>query len=478
MSWVWIDSEYRETLGRQGLLAAADFLRLPGLILWGHPDRHVLKSTLADQGVFLKKEHRVPWRDRLANAWAGFGFVSKSAREAQVLQAVRQSGLSCPRVLAHGAARGQAFLLLGEEPGVSDLRLFLRAHPDQAAAVARALGTEVGRMHAAGFEHGDLYAKHVLIGPGPRLCLVDWQRARRRPALSWACRSRDLSTLDATLLETLASARVRLAFLRSYRKTYTHCAGTGAALTVGGFAAAAHAIRRLSLQLLRKRRVRELRCVPLPPGTQSLVWLDGEALCVTGSFREEIGPQVPDWLRFRVTKPNTLESARIFLANDRTANLVRRSVAGLGQWLVSWWRKSQAPEIAQAALLFRLERHGVPSPRLLAFGERRLALGRRHSFLLTEVPQAQGSLHNYLAHSTSTIWRGMLLRQAGALLRGLHEAGYRMGNAQCFAANLALDEEERLTLAHRGCAPSAATMACARCARLASSGGELWVAPH
>src|SRR5436190_13988040 len=112
MGWVWINPACKQELRRQRLIAAADFLKLPGVILCGHPDRHVLKvelstdsvgwssSELSERGAFLKKEHRVRWRDLLASACAGFGFVSKSTREAKLLTRIARAGIPCPEVLA------------------------------------------------------------------------------------------------------------------------------------------------------------------------------------------------------------------------------------------------------------------------------------------------------------------------------------------------------------------------------------------
>ena len=120
MAFVEVNPECGEALRQNGLASAEDYLRLRGIILCGHRDRHVLKVSLPglesgqnDKVAFLKKEHRVPWRDRLANALAGFGFISKSRREALTLQKVGQASIPCPTVLAHGEHGRQAFVLLG-----------------------------------------------------------------------------------------------------------------------------------------------------------------------------------------------------------------------------------------------------------------------------------------------------------------------------------------------------------------------------
>src|SRR5439155_21227330 len=102
-----------------------DFLALGGVILCGHPDRNVARVELGGEGFFLKREHRVRRRDRLAAAWAGFGLASKSYREFLVLRAATAAGIGCPQPLAVGGEGGRAFLLLRELDGARDLRVVL-----------------------------------------------------------------------------------------------------------------------------------------------------------------------------------------------------------------------------------------------------------------------------------------------------------------------------------------------------------------
>src|SRR6266853_132842 len=100
MAFVEVNPAYRELLERCRLVAFDDFLALPAVIVSGHPNRNVARVTLGQEpaavGAFLKREHRMPWRDRLVNAWAGFGFVSTSYREAMLLRAIRQAGIGGP----------------------------------------------------------------------------------------------------------------------------------------------------------------------------------------------------------------------------------------------------------------------------------------------------------------------------------------------------------------------------------------------
>src|SRR5438128_12532874 len=101
-----INPHYQDLLQQQGLRTPADFLEMPSIIICGHPDRNVARVTLGTGPgaipAFLKREHQVPWKERLRNAVAGFGFVSKSSREGAVLRSLQHSGIRCPDWLAIG----------------------------------------------------------------------------------------------------------------------------------------------------------------------------------------------------------------------------------------------------------------------------------------------------------------------------------------------------------------------------------------
>ena len=80
MAFLKINPRYERLLEERQLATAVDFLEMPYVIICGHPDRNVSRVTLGTGSdtvrAFLKKEHRVRWRDRLANACTGFGFFS------------------------------------------------------------------------------------------------------------------------------------------------------------------------------------------------------------------------------------------------------------------------------------------------------------------------------------------------------------------------------------------------------------------
>jgi tRNA A-37 threonylcarbamoyl transferase component Bud32 len=437
MTFLWVNPRYRDFLAQLGLDRVRDFLQLPGVIYCGHPDRNVSHVRLGrgpgSIGAFLKKEHRVPWGDRLKNGWAGFGLVPMSRREMSLLTEIRDSGIGAPEVLAAGESMGQAFLLTREVDGI-DLRRFLHDTADRSLRreLARALGAALARMHEAGLDHPDLYSKHVLVngkGRRVRVCFLDWQRSRRR-RVSWRVRCRDLAALDTSLADGLACARDRLRCLHSYLKSCRQGRATPQLSRL------TRRIRRRARRLAGKRHIRELRQVPLPAGKQNLIWLDGEALCVTREFQEEAG-RIPGWLPIP-SKPSRLSNhvhrQTVTLPKRRRACLVRRHAGSLLGWL---WCKLRgkvfnSPELEQAGTLFRLQRYGVQAPRLLAVGQKHRKPWRIESFLLTEPVLHAVGLEEWLAGDYCPLdevrHRHRVLRLAGDVLRRIHTAGYALSH--------------------------------------------------
>ena len=115
--FVEVHPRYRTLLREHHLTDVEHFLALSGVIVSGHAERHVSRLQLRDDGrpftAYLKREQRVSWKVRLTSALAGFGLVSRSVREARILQALQREDIGCPEWLAVGEdAHGRAFLLV------------------------------------------------------------------------------------------------------------------------------------------------------------------------------------------------------------------------------------------------------------------------------------------------------------------------------------------------------------------------------
>ncbi len=221
MSVLQIDPHWRPHLERQGLdCFPAFFNYAEGQIVGGHRTRDVALVELGGLRAYLKRQYRIAWKEYVESWWAGFGFVSKSGREWQALYALRRQGIDCAQPLAYGEHRGQAFLLVRELPEAVDLGAHLggaRLEGRQRRPLARALGRACARLHAAGFTHPDLYAKHVYVRlTNLSISFIDLQRTSGPLPISWAQRWRDLAALDASLGHGVVTTGDRLAFLLAY----------------------------------------------------------------------------------------------------------------------------------------------------------------------------------------------------------------------------------------------------------------------
>lgn len=377
-----VNPHFAGALERAGLREPSAFLDLPGEVVSGHPDRHVCRVELPCGAFYLKRQHVVGWRERLRNWRAGFGRVSRCAREAQVLTELNERNLPAPRWAAFGEHAGRAFLLVEEVRGGRDLRTVLNdsgLSPGARRELARALGAAIAAVHAAGFDTPDLTAKHVLVKPDGAFAFLDWQNARRGP-VPLAARADALGALHASLALASRADRVRLA--RAYGDVPLEAVARGAAK---------HARRRSVRDQLQPRA-----------GEQRLVWLAGEAVCAV--------PEVAAaWPSPAVAAPfyDAPPGATRLQIAGRDAVLVRgREFAPLGRlraWLKATPYRSAGAHVGR--VLFHLERYGVPGPRLLAFGQRLCGAASCEWFALYEPAP------------------GVSLDRARDLLEQLHAAG-------------------------------------------------------
>jgi heptose I phosphotransferase len=432
--FVTVNAEHRAWLRGLRLAEPEDFLDREALIVSGHPGRQVARLDLGAGRVgYLKREQGVRWTTRLRNFLGGCGWVSRSVREAQVLEALERDGLPGPRWLATGEdSVGRAFLLVEEVPRSASLTVALRARPAaaQRRKLARHLGATLARLHEAGFFHRDLYAKHVLVGEADdALCLLDWQRAWRGAWVPRSARIRDLACLHATLPDDLAGPRERLACLRAY---------LGSSQGNSALRKLLAEVEALARRLRLRRHIREKR---QPPTAVQQAWvrLDGEALCITPAFAQRMAERSLDWLRLdRQPLPAGSMQTRRWLTLPATKPEAQvRSSSAINQVLlvrqrqrVSLFRLCRARLLRKptysshhrrATLLWRLERHGVAAPRVLAVGQRWQG-ALLDSFLLTEPFDGVAQLASWLGPDHPAERRADLCRQAGLLLARMHEA--------------------------------------------------------
>jgi tRNA A-37 threonylcarbamoyl transferase component Bud32 len=275
MSALYLQAEFADLLRRRGLREFGDFFRVPaGEAVSRHPSRSCVRLDLGSDQAFLKREHFIPFKDYFESWWAGFGFVSKSRREWQALVMLRQRGIGCPEPLAAGECQGRAFLLVRDLPGALDLRAHLLRTPlwpADRARLAHHVGKAISDLHAAGFTHPDLYAKHVFVqGDSQAIAFIDLQRTCRRRRVSWRRRSRDLAALHASLGDDLVSPRERSRCLVAYVRQTLAADRHGPVRPRERrrlLRRAVRAIERRTRRLMRRRKIRWMRePTPAPPG--------------------------------------------------------------------------------------------------------------------------------------------------------------------------------------------------------------------
>jgi tRNA A-37 threonylcarbamoyl transferase component Bud32 len=414
-----------------GLTTAQAFLDVPGEIVSGHPDRHVMRVVLDDgRTAYLKREHRIRWRFRLRNWRANFGFVSNSVREGRILQAVEAKGLPVPRWLAFGAdGHGRAFLLLDEAGGALDLP---RAWPaiDCPESLAIRLGRTCAEMHEAGVDHPDLYAKHFLVEPSTNATtVIDWQRATIVDRVSWPRRARALAALCATFAPFEMTGANGLGDLGDlFLWAYLRVVDSAQRTDTPDVSTLAEWVGRETARFAGRRSVQAQRQPPLERSAQRLVWLDGEALCAAPEIAADLEPPSVQKMLYDPSR-----NANLFgFAGGRTARLeVADRESPLGR-MWAWVRRKawRSRQLRKARLLFHLERHHVPAPKVLAFGQRSGGMHAR-AFLLAETLDAI-PFPDALRDADADM-RHLLMKRLAATLNRLHDAGCEVQAIDSFA---------------------------------------------
>jgi hypothetical protein len=429
-----VHPRYKAWLARCGVHSADAALSLAGEVVSGHTDRHVMRVDLrggtSSRTAYLKREHVTGLKWRAKNWAAGFGWVSRCEREANTLESLETAGLPGPQWLAYGEdGTGRAFLLVDDLTGSTDLTTLLRDHPPQGRLtdrLAERVGTALAELHASGFATPDLAAKHLFVGDGDDpVSVIDWPSAPKPGRVRDVDVVRWLGGLHAGVLPELADDRLRLRALWAYRRACRRL-GRPVPYRFGSMAKAVHAAaeRRQSRSSVRtQRHTTDLR--------QRLVWVAGEAVVAIPEVAAE-WPTPAECSPFyppspAVTPPHG-KRERVTLPGGRSAVLVRfHTVDPVGRMVaVVRERPWRSPAATAARVLFHLQRHGLPAPRLLAFGQRCTSAVAAESFVCADMPPAAVALATFLARpSTTPAASAAVLAECGRLLRQLHDAGLR-----------------------------------------------------
>ncbi len=216
-----------------------------------HRPWRTTEVEVGPEPVFVKRYHdaRLPgrglarWRDR-----------RRARREASRLDELRRAGVPVPAVIDVREDEAGVELRLEYLAGTETLRERLDgAGGAPAHALARTLGALLGRLHAAGFAHGDLHAGNVLLGQGERAWIVDAAEITRASQSKCA---RDLVQAVAELRED-TTVRFRARCWIEYVRTAPHVRRAEAASLAEAIEGAARIARRERVRVERDRWLRE-----------------------------------------------------------------------------------------------------------------------------------------------------------------------------------------------------------------------------
>jgi len=113
-------------------------------------------------------------KDRLLSACAGFGFVSKSRRDAACCSLL-PSRIPCADWIAVANIRRQSLSVAARDGGTTDLRIHLRDvlrnQPRRRRRFALRLGDALARLHNTGFDHRPVLQAYFVDEDGPQILL-------------------------------------------------------------------------------------------------------------------------------------------------------------------------------------------------------------------------------------------------------------------------------------------------------------------
>src|SRR5579875_1890404 len=164
------------------------------------------------------------WK-RLKSYWR----QSTTFRTARITLALQAAGFSAPPVLLYGTSRsGQRGIIVTRRAEGDGPILALRRLAGAKTAkwtILRALGQEIGRLHRAGFIHGDLtpFNIRIVIDEPPTFTFIDNDRTRRGPLIGrHRHRLRNLVQLGRFPLEGITRTD-RMRVFRAYEAALYRC---------------------------------------------------------------------------------------------------------------------------------------------------------------------------------------------------------------------------------------------------------------
>jgi hypothetical protein len=225
-----------------------------------------IRSAAGEYDLAVKSN---PWRG-LRGALSDALHGSRAARALRGARRIAAAGLRQPQVLAIAERRAgglvrESFLVTRYARGAEPLPVAmarLRDARDARRALLRRLGRAIGRLHAAGLDHGDLKHSNLLVDAQGEFAFLDLEALRELSPFAWRKRVRALGQLEAFArdLYPWLPERERVCFRAGYLRAQPELSARRGAL----FSAARSAGERRSARLAKRPRSAE-RHFPLAP---------------------------------------------------------------------------------------------------------------------------------------------------------------------------------------------------------------------
>jgi hypothetical protein len=181
---IYVDPAYQQALHASGLERVESVLtRAAGRVAaWSRTtDTLYVANRQGGPGFYVKRYYYPTWAKRLRGALRGTFFGRHRGRaEFRLLSVMRRLGLPAIRPVAYGSRRvghfvAACFLITEEVPDARNLTTFARDVKSGRAALGRGqralivqrFARHIAEVHAAGFAHGQLFWRNVLLRFGP-----------------------------------------------------------------------------------------------------------------------------------------------------------------------------------------------------------------------------------------------------------------------------------------------------------------------
>lgn len=452
-----INPDYREMLDASDLSLDESLFDIPGgMVAGSHTGRSIVPHTLtlpdaSTRSVYIKREQRLGLSAVIKRLLTGRSPVHSSRTEWQACNAFRANDIPAVGALAlvedvRCSVVIRTALVLDAAGGTHLAGWARRLAGTQTSTnaalkhnIARAVGALAGRLHGADFTDPDLTAKHIYLKPDGKQCsieLIDLERVTRSSDAS--DHTRDLMHLLGSLPAGTAGRTDLMRAAWSYLGCTRTCDRPARKRHIRDL------LSRIGVDTVRNVLASQPWNIPddVPdPDEEALVAVDN--LHVNYRHTRILHQHKLDSLPALTTmssgtslhKPNLGRRERIHFTLDRGGQpagyyLKRIINPGPGQQ----WDRIKTGTIFNGSLynerrmIARLETAGIPTLRLVAFGQQMAGPWEQVSVLVTEEIYGQ-SLETLAADPDSEPMRNHTLRrtiarQLGAMIGHFHSCGF------------------------------------------------------